>query len=94
MEKDLVVTWSGSSDPWWLQFVAERDVDFCFVRNLGFCFISWQRLNLKIIILVGVVVQKTRSAILLDLSLWHLPNSKDKGTLFIFTKLHCFVLCQ
>lgn len=46
--------------------MAERDVYFSFVRNLGFCFISWHKLNLKLIILVWVVVQKTRSAILLD----------------------------
>lgn len=41
----------------------------------GFVFISWQKL--KRVILVRVVVQKIRSAILLDLSLWHLPNSKE-----------------
>lgn len=38
LEKGLVVTSSKSCDLWWLQLLAETDIYFCFVRNLGFCF--------------------------------------------------------
>lgn len=48
---------------------------FVSSETWGFVFISWQKL--KLVILVRVVVQKIESAILLDLSLWHLPNSKE-----------------
>lgn len=64
------------------------------LESWGFVFISWQELNLKVIILVGVVVQKTDLLYCWIFLFGICQIQKSKGTLFTFTKLHCFVLCE